>query len=143
VRAVAVGIFIVPLLGCDQRPVGISSSILPDADEIVVKARGTICTTLKERGQRDRVAAIIREYPTWEVVAECRTPSCNDIVVDWKTGNLTVAEIGICGNWVTINVPGPQGCGRKVSSRRADDLLAALGLAPGANGAPECADPDR
>jgi hypothetical protein len=114
---------------CDEANVGLPFDRLKDSDTIQVWSRegAVVCNTISTREGRERVETVLRNYPDWPVLEECRTPICRNVLARWKRDDAIVAEVGVCGDWVTVQIPGPQGCGRLAPEDQAKELLVALG----------------
>jgi hypothetical protein len=109
--------------------VGVPAVVLDTAEAIEVRSlkSGNACTTITTPEARARVARVLAHYAEWPEVTECSTPFCRDVVAQWRTGRLYRSEVGVCGDRVTVHIPGPQGCGRSAPPGHAKELLAALG----------------
>lgn len=131
-RRVASGFLVIAaalLFACDEREVGVPAAVLDTAEAIEVRSlkSGNTCTTITNPAARARVARVLAHYAEWPEVTECSTPFCRDVVAQWRTGRVYTGEVGVCGDRVTVHVPGPQGCGRSAPPEDANELLAALG----------------
>jgi hypothetical protein len=130
-RRVASGFLVIGaalLFACDEREVGVPASVLDTAEAIEVRSlkSGNACRTITTPEARARVARVLARYAEWPEVTEC-TPFCRDVVAQWRTGRVYSGEVGVCGDRVTVHIPGPQGCGRSAPPEDANELLAALG----------------
>jgi hypothetical protein len=120
---------------CDETEVGLPFERLDDSETIQVWSRegAVVCNTITTREGRERVERVLRNYPDWPVVDECRTPFCRNVLAQWKRDDAILAEVGVCGDRVTVHIPGPQGCGRRAPEDQAKQLLVALGATSAAS----------
>jgi hypothetical protein len=73
---------------------------------------------------------IIAQFDSWRAMPECRTGTCNDITIEWVSGQRTLIRMSLCnlGSRARVGEPGLRSpCGRSVPTGASAALLKELG----------------
>ena len=76
------------------------------------------------------VLKIIDQFDSWEPMPECRTGTCNDITIEWVSGQQRLVRMSLCnqGHRARVGEPSPASpCGRNVPTSAFAALLKELG----------------
>jgi hypothetical protein len=85
---------------------------------------------IKDSAVLERVLKIIDQFDGWQPMQECRTGTCNDITIEWVSGEQTLVRMSLCnqGDRARVGEPVPASpCGRKVPKGASAGLLKELG----------------
>ena len=77
-----------------------------------------------------RVLGLIDQFNSWEPIPECRSGTCNDITIEWVSGEQTLVRLSLCnqGHRARVGEPGPVSpCGRSVPAGASAALRKELG----------------
>jgi hypothetical protein len=78
----------------------------------------------------ERVLQIIDQFDSWEPMPECDTGTCNDITIEWVSGEQTLVRMSLCNQGHRARVgehSSASPCGRNVPASSSSALLKELG----------------
>jgi hypothetical protein len=86
-------------------------------------------TTITDPRVLRQARALAERYNTWEVIPECRTSDCGDMLLEWIASDEVAVTMSVCGagSRARVGQGGPNSpCGRRVTDQDTQTFLMGL-----------------